>query len=273
MISVKLFPLEQKNRMSKFVDPFRSPKPMKRPTLNVARLVLNTVDMGLTSGRGFDKPGHMCVEAAVCYAMGLDHSDEPPCVHEIVRSIKIRINDLQGWSDEYDRAQGLRAVAVAQLGSNKLNGNDLIKTFRSRMLTMVVPKVLELSFKDSEIEKASKKIVAEMRKRLVTGKRLRELIEYFNALSKDYAAHRFLNYTLDNVVRALNALANLPYRRNVDHCDVVDNAICALANCPYTGSSAETPEVQLIIAEALLCTLKKLKSPGCKWLHLLKEPR
>ena len=42
-------------------------------TLNkaVARKVLKTVDAGLCSGKGAPEPGKMCVEAAVCFALGL----------------------------------------------------------------------------------------------------------------------------------------------------------------------------------------------------------
>ena len=39
----------------------------------IARKVLNTVDAGLTSGIGKRIPGQMCVEAAVCFALGEPH--------------------------------------------------------------------------------------------------------------------------------------------------------------------------------------------------------
>ena len=41
----------------------------------VAKRVLEVVDAGLSSGLGNPKPGEMCVEAAVCYALGLPHGD------------------------------------------------------------------------------------------------------------------------------------------------------------------------------------------------------
>ena len=49
-------------------------------TKDRARKVLKTVDAGLCSGKGVPEPGKMCIEAAVCYAFGLPHGDEPPCV-------------------------------------------------------------------------------------------------------------------------------------------------------------------------------------------------
>src|ERR1700679_473096 len=84
--------------------------------LDLAKKVLSVVDAGLVSGMGVPEPGKMCVEAAVCYAMGLPHSDEPTCVSPALRRLKIRLNDSR-WSSDAARTKGLRRLAVAQLGS------------------------------------------------------------------------------------------------------------------------------------------------------------
>ena len=68
-------------------------------TEDVARKVLETVDVGLVSGVGNPVAGEMCVEAAVCFALGEPHGDRPTCVGEAVRAYKIRINDA-GWSSD-----------------------------------------------------------------------------------------------------------------------------------------------------------------------------
>lgn len=44
-------------------------------TREIAMKVRDTVDAGLVKGQGKPTPGAMCVEAAVCYAMGLPHGD------------------------------------------------------------------------------------------------------------------------------------------------------------------------------------------------------
>src|SRR4051812_25945436 len=85
-------------------------------TAEVAQKVLTAVDAGLVKGVGKPKPGQMCVEAAVCYALGLPHGDDPDCVSRALRSLKIRLND-SSWSSDAARAKGLRRLAVAQLGS------------------------------------------------------------------------------------------------------------------------------------------------------------
>lgn len=82
----------------------------------IARRVLEVVDAGLVAGIGEPSPGEMCVEAAVRYALGLPHGDDPPCVAPALRFLKIRINDAR-WSSPQARARGLRRLAIASLGS------------------------------------------------------------------------------------------------------------------------------------------------------------
>src|SRR5262245_4769761 len=84
--------------------------------IDVARKVLMTVDAGLVHGMGEPVPGRMCVEAAVCYALDLPHSDDPRCISLALRQLKIRLNDSR-WSTNEARAKGLRRLALAQLGS------------------------------------------------------------------------------------------------------------------------------------------------------------
>jgi len=87
-------------------------------TKATARRVLEVVDAGLVKGLGRPIPGYMCVEAAVCYAMGLPHSDEPACVSPALRSLKIRLNDAN-WSSNEARAAGMRKLAILQLGTSE----------------------------------------------------------------------------------------------------------------------------------------------------------
>lgn len=97
-------------------------KPKLKVDLALARKVDKIVCKGLCCGVG-SKPGNMCVEAAVHFAL---HGDDPgyniddrplDCVDEDLVSLKISINDKSAWKDKKSRAQGLRAVAIAQLGS------------------------------------------------------------------------------------------------------------------------------------------------------------
>jgi len=107
-------------------------------TADIATRVLATVDAGLSMGPGKPIPGHMCVEAAVCFALGLPHGDNPPCVDPAVRELKIGINDTP-WESRASRARGMRRLAIAQLGTaDTLNSVE----FASRVAIMTVRTVV-----------------------------------------------------------------------------------------------------------------------------------
>lgn len=111
-------------------------------TRDVAQRVLDTIDAGLVSGVGKPVPGQMCVEAAVCYAMGLPHGDEPDCVSPALRALKIGLND-SGWSTDKARARGLRRLGLIQLGSkNALNDTQFSRSLSRLVIGVIVPRAL-----------------------------------------------------------------------------------------------------------------------------------
>jgi hypothetical protein len=107
--------------------------------------LLKVVDVGLVKGKGNPKPGQMCVEAAVCYALGLPHGDNPDCVAPILRNLKIRLND-SAWSSDLARAKGLRRLAVAQLGS--AGALDEVE-FRKRIVAYAITKSVPRAFRSA----------------------------------------------------------------------------------------------------------------------------
>ena len=118
-------------------------KPATEITRAIARQVLKVVDAGLVAGIGDPEPGKMCVEAAVCYALGLPHGDNPACVAPVLRSLKIHLNDIS-WSSDRARAEGLRRLALAQLGSaGFLDEREFIK----RILGIVIRKTFPVAFR------------------------------------------------------------------------------------------------------------------------------
>jgi hypothetical protein len=72
---------------------------------------------GLSNGLG-SRDGQMCIEAAVCAALDLPHGDEPACVHPVLRSYKISLNDAK-WSSPDARAAGLRRLGIMQMGTDR----------------------------------------------------------------------------------------------------------------------------------------------------------
>jgi hypothetical protein len=113
----------------------------KKPTKAIAKKVLKTVDCGLVSGLGVPKPGEMCIEAAVAFAMGEGHNDRPSCVGDAVRAFKITLNDA-AWSSPTARAAGMRAIAIAQLGSNRIDQVEFAKLLALATVKILLPKTL-----------------------------------------------------------------------------------------------------------------------------------
>jgi hypothetical protein len=111
-------------------------------TQDIAAKVLSVVDAGLVHGVGVPEPGKMCVEAAVCFALGLPHGDDPQCVSRAVRSLKIRLNDSK-WSSDRARTQGLRRLAVAQLGTrDKIDDREFARRVAELAIRKYVPAAL-----------------------------------------------------------------------------------------------------------------------------------
>ncbi len=108
-------------------------------TREIAAKVVEVVDAGLVNGVGQPIPGQMCVEAAVCYALGLEHGDAPGCVSPALRRLKIGLND-RNWSSDQARAKGLRRLAVAQLGSaGVLDDREFMRRVAEMTIRKAVP--------------------------------------------------------------------------------------------------------------------------------------
>jgi hypothetical protein len=102
------------------------------------RHLLKVVDAGLVHGLGEPVPGKMCVEAAICYGMGLPHSDKPTCVGSSVRAFKIRLNDSR-WSSNEARTNGMRKLAIAQLGSDAIDQRAFANIVTEQCIRQIVP--------------------------------------------------------------------------------------------------------------------------------------
>lgn len=111
-------------------------------TKPLVQKILTTVAAGLVSGLGQPTPGKMCIEAVVCYAMGLPHSDKPTCVSPAVRALKIRLNDSK-WSSSQARAKGMRRLAIAQLGTaDALDDKEFTRRVVDLAIRKSVPEAL-----------------------------------------------------------------------------------------------------------------------------------
>lgn len=113
-------------------------------TKEIVQRVVDVVDKGLVAGLGLPIPGGMCVEAAVCYALGLPHSDDPQCVAPSLRSLQVALNDAP-WPSRAARAEGMRRLAVLQLGSlGHLDEIAFAREVALRTVQRILPPVLHL---------------------------------------------------------------------------------------------------------------------------------
>lgn len=232
----------------------------------LAAKVLETVDAGLIQGMGTPVPGHMCVEAAVCYAMGLPHGDEPTCVGSAVRDYKIRINDAM-WSSKEARAAGLRRVAIAQLGSVDIDQIAFAAEVTIQAIRQVLPKTLRERGMEQEA------VVCENATDLPSAKNAAHAAQHafgtsYNAIAN--AAYTAAFYAtkvaldLGSVTRApLDPDYNLIYSNNV-----VARAAAEVSTRSSRVLEDNTDKILTQGAEIAVQALIGLRSPGCQFLYL-----
>jgi hypothetical protein len=173
----------------------------------------------------------MCVEAAVCYAMGEPHGAEPTCVDEEIRNFKINLNDCNGWPNNKARGNGMMALAVAQLGSAGVKSvgkfsdallSEIVKTFIPWAFKLFCEEAqAELDFKSWSDFKAKKD----------------DLIDL-----SVWQLHEYDVYDFQNL-------------------DFIDTLV----------SKENWHEALLRIADAGLTALKLVEAPGCKYLKLVPK--
>lgn len=224
-------------------------------TEDLAIKILSVVDKGLVNGLGSPTPGAMCVEAAVCYAMGLEHDDQPPCVSSSLRTVKICFNDASGWKSNKARAKGLRRLAVAQLGTNK-NFNE--KKFIKRMIEMVLEDLIQ-----PELKKNFKNFKSEDRNEIslplqtfLEVKEIYAILDRYEwwVVSKGAKLYDAIKYILDAE----------GYYRDDDFdsaaSSIIDSATMLLKAPQYNA-----------FAEAIVHILIDLKANGAKFLYLTEK--
>ena len=235
----------------------------------VAKKVLETVDAGLVKGLGTAEPGKMCVEAAVNYALGLPHGDNPKCVGSLVRDFKIALNDSY-WPSGKERTKGMRKLAVAQLGSDTLDQHVFLEKVGFRCMTKVLPVILENAVKEDKDNDFVKKNVdlkafKSVIKELKAAKTFGEAKEASKKARKIYSASA---YAYDSASASAYASAYAyAYASAYASAYAYDYAY-AYAYDYAKKNQTFSLKVLNLIAKQGLDTLIEMKSPGCKWLDL-----
>lgn len=216
-------------------------------TREIVIKVRDIVDAGLSNGLGRAGPGQMCVEAAVCYALGLPHGDDPKCIAQSVHSLEIRLNDSM-WLNNAERAKGMRRLAIAQLGSKGvIDENEFAKQVATLVIKSVIPKVLRLA--------------ASFLKR-----------SYHQQKLIDCALRCELEGTKEAANAAANADAAAYATIYAYAANAAVNAAAYAANAAYAAADAADAAAEKMLsefAEGVVQILIGLGSPGCEFLDLV----
>lgn len=100
--------------------------------------ITEIINAGLVKGLGEAKAGHLCVEAAICLALGEPHSDHPSCVAGPDRDFAVRINDAN-WTSPEVRAKALLPLALAQLGTSGADRTEWVRRVVEGTIRRIVP--------------------------------------------------------------------------------------------------------------------------------------
>jgi len=244
-------------------------------TTEFVKKLLEIVDAGLCEGMGEQVPGQMCVEAAVCYAMGLPHGDQPTCVSDAVRTIKIDLNDAS-WSSDQARARGLRRIAVAQLGSKDVVDDvTFIRELSTRCIRRFVPGMLRcIHFEPTnhdpvaaaEFDKELPKLAYMAEQCALIGDvayvgKIREHITNMSSL--------VFNACVYDLLLSIKLISSMRFNATTKSLDEITGDIERIASCYNNEAWSDTSDKTLnVVADIVFETLEKLGSPGCKWVHL-----
>ena len=215
------------------------------------RKLLATVDAGLTAGVGVPEPGKMCVEAAIAFALGEPHSDGPTCVHPVVRAGKIALNDC-AWSSDLARAQGLRRVAIAQLGSTKIDYVKYVTLLAQYTHDEIVPLAAESAKTAAEYAESAES-------------------------AAQYAAKTAAQYAAQSAKAARSAqTAEYAAQSAAESAQTAQYAAQSAKAARYAktaqyAAQSDRDAALRLSADLMVRALKECGSPGCAWLWLCDE--
>ncbi len=198
---------------------------------------------GLSKGLG-NSDGSMCIEAAICNVLGMEHNDDPKCVAISVRSFKILLND-KNWSSPEARAKGLRSLGIAQLGSlGVIDDLEFTKRLASQTIKTIIPKLFRQIFPNNE-------------------KCLNAVVKCENEGTSDAA------YAAADAADAA-AAADAAYNAADAAYNAADAAYAAadaaVYNAVYAVYATANDEYLILSADIALQILKDMGSPGCSLL-------
>lgn len=242
-----------KKKSKKAACVLRPEAPVDNPGFDDAKRVLAVVNCGLTEGLGEPNPGEFCVEAAVNYSLGYDHGDRPLCVDDDLSDFKIALNDCDGWANNKSRANGLRRLAIAQLGTvDKFDFVKFWQYFRTSALNYFAMDVINKEVQ--RIREEFEQMISDLSKNLNRFKSGEDI---------------FIDVPIvDDINQSLSDLqGSLPYT----DCDDYDQMFLDLIDLSHIAGDKALHILAELAIEAIEATHPKLES--LKWMNkLTKKP-
>jgi hypothetical protein len=204
------------------------------------------LNRGLCRGMG-TRGKNVCIEAAICQVLGLPHDDDPLCVEDNVRELKIDLNDCQ-WTSMKARAEGLHDLGLAQLGSKGVvDGTKFLKMVQNKIKKEVIPEIILDVFPED--------------KKLVAAAKL------LKRRGGDIAA-RNVRESFNNYPYSYSGIATKMYQDMDCLYSTSSPRTYSILGIPAVASAVKGTDKYLIMcANVMLEVLKKMKSPGCKLLE------
>lgn len=211
---------------------------------------------GLCKGLG-SADGQMCIEAAICQALGEPFAAEPKCVAPAVRRYKIRINDSMRWKSAGSRAEALRDIGIAQIGSAGIvDDREFARRVSERTVRVLIPALFrDVFFNNTRCMAAAERCEKEGN---IDAAREAQSAAYgyayaYSAAASAAAADAAADATADATATAADAAADAA-------------AAAAYAYSAYSGKRDPEKYLRLSVSLALE-VLRELNSPGCQWIE------
>jgi hypothetical protein len=229
------------------------------------------LDYGLPTGLGTAEPGKMCVEAVICNVLGLPHSDDPGCVIQPLREIKIRLNDNIHWVTNQSRANGLRRLAIIQIGTlGVIDPTDFMQRVARMTIQTIVPAALRSAAKVLTGEHTTKLLTlasqCENDPTEANARIAADAAYAADAADAAYAAYAAAG-AADAAAGAADAAAGAADAA-AGAADAAAGAADAAAGAASAAYAAKDVAEKVLIdyAENIVRILIDMKAPACKWL-------
>jgi hypothetical protein len=237
----------------------------------LAKRILEVIDVGLDHDIGDEPvPGKICAEAAVCYALGQPHGDDPVCVAPSLRALVIITNDA-AWSTKTARAAGLRRLALAQLGSRyELDEREFMASVDRLAIQKYLPIALraaaEVADEYGDLERAALDCEADPTWAVA-------------AVAVEVVDEQWVSHERDggysNIWMSAKNAASFCTSKCRTHAAFTAVYAADCVRLAFAGSGRDIIAVDAAVdavlgnfAEDVVQILIDIKSPGCRWLPL-----